>query len=268
MDDPCWAEVEIRVRHRLLKAGCEAPTINSPRPLLVSEPFVGLAGTHDVMQEWQIPYEPINVYDIQSGLREILCVKFGRDISDRCELGLIDGNMLNVPLQLLSGGDGLVAGPPCPPWSSIGPKLGIDDMRVQPFERLLAWLTQLYVMGLLFVIIENVQQIFQRDAEGRNYGSTVIDFLNENLPAFRWRVVSLNCAPHLLPHRRLRVFFVGVRRDCLRTEEVPKPLSLEHIPQVPLAELLSGNEPNVDFESLTRMRQQKLRQYETYLEKN
>eukprot|EP00969_Alexandrium_andersonii_P123402 5453588-Alexandrium_andersonii.AAC.1 len=55
--------------------------------------------------------------------------------------GPVAGNIFRLPLADLVGEvEGLVSGPPCPPWSSIGARLGSADARSSVFERVVAWI--------------------------------------------------------------------------------------------------------------------------------
>ena len=259
---PC-SPVELRVRHRLMQSGTPLPAPTFAGDLVIAEPFIGLGGTRDVMEEWEVGYKPTNVYDTQPGLRELHIAKHGLATADTFDLGSREGDMMAVPLVALEASHGVVAGPPCPPWSPIGPKRKREDARVDPFDRLLAWLRSLYVRGLLFFIIENVTQIFSPDQGGQSYGDQVVSFLLEQLPAFRFRIVRLQCAPDLLPQRRLRVWIIGMRKDTLMGHDsVPEPLSLSGIPAVQLADILSTDEANVPQATLTPARRSKLIAYE------
>ena len=158
LGDECT--VELRLRYRLEQAGRWAPSLSFDRELSISEPFIGLGGTKDVMDEYAVKYVPVNVFDWQSGIRELHIAKHGLSVADTFEFGRKDGDMMACPLQALSRSDGLIAGPPCPPWSSAGQRRARDDPRVEPFDRLLLWLQRLYMQGLLFSILENVPHIY------------------------------------------------------------------------------------------------------------
>ena len=89
---------ELRLRYRLRNAGRWAPSPVFPGELLVSEPFIGLGGTKDVMDEYNVQYRPVTVYDLQAGLRELLIAKHGLSVADTFEHGFHDGDMLECPL--------------------------------------------------------------------------------------------------------------------------------------------------------------------------
>ena len=258
--------VETRVRHRLADAGVVLPSPSFPRRLSVTEPFIGMAGMHEVMAEWGVAYDPVNVYELQNNLRELMSVKFGTAVADTFELGSPSGDMLHVALQMLLASDGLVAGPPCQPWTPKGTKRGRDDARVDAFDRLLLWIQHLYFRGLLFVILENVKEIFVPDASGYNYGDRVMVWLRFHCPAFRWKVLKIRCCPYLLPHRRVRIFILGLRRDILRSEQhFPLPLDLSEVPPIALSDLLESDVDNVEPSSLHPNRLKRLAGYERYL---
>ena len=80
------------------------------------------------------------------------------DMEDAYLRQMIDDNekVVSVPLAELSDSHGFVSGPPCPPWSSRGRRIGATDERATVFDRCIEWIGELARHGLLFFILENV----------------------------------------------------------------------------------------------------------------
>ncbi len=57
-------------------------------------------------------------WDLQYGYKELLTTLAGT--GGTVFVGKEDGDILKVPLSKVPDCHGLVSGPPCPPWSSLG----------------------------------------------------------------------------------------------------------------------------------------------------
>ena len=76
--------------------------------------------------------EIIHAYDIDTELIPALLARFGQEVVERFNIGP-SGNLLQVEMENMEDVDVIIAGPPCPPFSSIGSKRGLDDERAKVF---------------------------------------------------------------------------------------------------------------------------------------
>ena len=138
--------------------------------------------------------------------------------SDPCKahVGVHAGDARAVQLsELPKDNHAIVSGPPCPPWSSIGKRLSINDRRASVFTAVCAWIVFLATEGrLLFFVLENVRGItHKRKHDAQSFAQWVIDGFLAVLPS-KWsvRVVHRNAALCSVAQSRPRVFFVGTSR--------------------------------------------------------
>ena len=95
------------------------------------------------------------------------------------------GDVRSLPLnELPLGVDGLVSGPPCPPWSCIGKKLSEPDARSDVFLTVMMWVRHLVEHGALSVfVLENVVGIMhKRNGADTSFGDWVLSELRSCIP--------------------------------------------------------------------------------------
>ncbi len=114
-------------------------------------------------------------------------------------------------IRTLSGADipdcdGIIGGPPCQTWSEGGKRLGLKDSRGQLF---LDYIRIVREKQPNFFLIENVQGIL--DDEHKDSLNWFLSLLNE--AGYNISYELLNAAKYKIPQDRLRVFFIGVRKD-------------------------------------------------------
>ncbi|CAK0848819.1 unnamed protein product, partial [Prorocentrum cordatum] len=101
---------------------------------------------------------------------------------------------MKVPLhQIVGPCDGLVAGPPCPPWSPQGPRKGREDPRSDIYCRVVCWAVELIKDGhLLFVVLENVKGILGKAGASESFIEQIINVLKVEVREFFWDYVVLS----------------------------------------------------------------------------
>ena len=174
-------------------------------------------------------------------------------------LGKLSGDLLQVALEKLETPvDLLVAGPPCPPWSTLGSRECNKDVRAQVFWRILIWVFYLVQCGgLLAVCIENVVGTIQRQGGRQPCMQMFLQLCRVFIPQFAWRIDKLRLMDYKVPHNRCRVFLRGVRK--IVCSSVPAPLAPWG--QRMLRDVL-GKHPPIQRKSLTHVQQANLRAYE------
>jgi len=110
--------------------------------------------------------------------------------------------------------DGIIGGPPCQPWSVGGKRLGIEDPRGQLF---LDYIRIVKDKKPKFFVIENVQGILEEKHKESFEG-----FMKLLADAgYKITYELLNAADYNIPQDRLRVFFIGIRKDLKNKYEFP-----------------------------------------------
>ena len=184
---------------------------NPPRPVKVLSPCVGVNAPERAVRELEFPWESVGDYDINPALRPALA-KF-TNAPDKLLVGRRQGSVLNVDVcDLDPETDGIVSGPPCPPFSSMGKRLVELDARSSVFVAVCTWILHLSrKCRLTWFIIENVSGITKRKkGTDTSFSEWFLSEMMRELPA-GWHVelVQHNSAQCLLPQSRPRCFFVG-----------------------------------------------------------
>jgi len=188
----------------------------------------------------------VNVFDTNDKLRPFYEAVHGWEAAQAFNVGRKDGDLLEEPLALLESSDGVVAGPPCPPWSEQGNRAGVHDDRARVFERVVEWVVELASRGaLIFFAIEHVLGILKRMfGSADRFVESVLRKLRQAVPHFciDYVVVSVR---HALPARRQRVWLRGLRKDVLLGLPMPGVLPLHALPHPKLSDVLDANVPNL-----------------------
>eukprot|EP00435_Cladocopium_sp_Y103_P011248 s3540_g2.t3 len=131
-------------------------------------------------------------------------------------LGPTQGDLLRLDLSKLPAVDVLIAGPPCPPWSSAGSRKGTKDPRAEVFWRVIDLIAELVRRpgddSLRCFVLENVEGI-KFDTPGGRGIDEVLRRLRESVPAFKIRIYDMNSQDYSLPQSRARVYIVGVHKS-------------------------------------------------------
>lgn len=155
--------------------------------------------------EMGIDHEVAGAWEIDAQIGDFLKKLFTRR-SDRCNIniGSTHGDMAQVRAEDVPNAEGLIAGPPCPPWSLAGKRQGWNDERAKPSKVLFSWLQHLCrrQQPLRFFILENVRGIL-----GKN-GAGWVGKLRAALPR-GWVLAVLRMDSRCLAQTRPRVYLVG-----------------------------------------------------------
>ena len=94
-------------------------------------PCIGIDACSQALVEMKVPFLVRYAYDVQACLARPLTALHG-DISD-FRLGQIEGDLVAADAHAWERVDGVVAGPPCPPWSNCGKHGSWTDTRARVF---------------------------------------------------------------------------------------------------------------------------------------
>ena len=170
--------------------------------------LVALYDTHEVLLQW---------------LRKMHSVSKGA-----LHVGLRDGDICNLDFSTIPQCDIFIAGPPCPPWSSMGNRHSWSDEKSIAFTKTLEAIISLSRRGLSVFIIENVEGIANSQADGSRPITVIIDYLKENLGTSHWTVEHnlVNALDFGVPQSRPRVFITG-RKVSTATAGPPALVSFQ-----------------------------------------
>lgn len=112
--------------------------------------------------------------------------------------------------------DGIIGGPPCQSWSEAGRMKGIEDARGQLFYDFIRLLKD---KKPKFFVAENVSgMLSKRHTEAVD---NIIKMFEK--AGYEMHIQLLNANDYDVPQDRLRVFYVGFRKDLKIKFEFPKP---------------------------------------------
>ena len=226
LTDPAWAADPVWQEHQTALRGWPG------RPSILE--LCAGAGTGGVALELLLgpdAWQNSGAYDRDAELRSVFAVLHGEpEHSRRIHCGP-SGDIMNMEPGSFPSANIVVAGPPCPPYSSIGQRAGLADDRARPFVKCIDIICNLAERPastgtrLWFFLLENVMGVrFRtRGAEG-----SPLDAMQELLRARlggEWAMqrVFAKAADFGLPQSRPRVYLVG-RRMAMYPRGAPPPV--------------------------------------------
>ena len=243
---------------------CARPgPIGSPgRPLVVAIPCCGIDGCSFALKDMEVPHLAAHVFDLEQGYADLLEHNLRELVVGGVHVGKEKGDVLRPSLASFQGPcDGVVSGPPCPPWSAQGSRGSAADPRADVFLRVLELVIKFIKEGsLMFTVLENVVGILQKIGGQESFGEKVLMVLEQEAPEFSWSFRTLASQDYGLPTLRKRCFLVGFRAPAgAANYSVPPPMP--HFPAKRLDEFL-GDFPPTPLDSLTNALRKNLAHYE------
>ena len=246
------------------------PWACSGKPLRVLLLCAGIDAPGHALQQMGIPVEA-EIWDTDSALRPGL-LKLHRS-SEGLHVGPVSGDILRRSPASFGSANILVAGPPCPPWSSMGVRQSFDDERAEVFVKVLDVIVNQAERGfsslsapaeadnasnIFFVfLLENVEGMLKRSREDRAMGrpcpmEQVQEILKERLPP--WWVIDIlrvETSSAGLPQKRGRVYLRGLDRrhlfdESVRSSDIQAMLAPKLLPHSGLSSLLRLDLPSTD----------------------
>ena len=239
------------------------PTVG--RKMRLALPCLGLdalgAGLLEI--NWDA-FEVAYAHDIDASLAQALVLMHGERAA--CFQIGHHGDLLACNVQEWDRVDWVIAGPPCPPFSTIGDhKLAPQDV---PRERLFRKVIEIIIhqgkLRCFGFVIEMVAGIAHRFRE-QNYLSAWLQTLAEQAPMYRIHVWALN-SERYLPQHRPRVYTVGVLRELVGDLGMPPPAPhMAASCRASLGELLNKGLKPVDESHLSPQQKENLSMMKPYL---
>jgi len=236
-----------------------AAVAQCPLQLLVRSPLVGLNSQARAVRELGRPWKSTHMYDLEASLRAPLRYLDGYENDQLLHLGHLEGDIMNNPLEDLPRPvDGLIAGPPCPPHSSIGLRRSWKDSIISVVDQVASWILHFSQdREFLLWVLENVEGIFKRSGEeDDSWGQR---FMQQSGAEFgkNWvlRVQCVDASDCDLVQSRPRVFMIGVHQTMLASTHnkriLNQPLHSHRRPS--LLDTLDMERHYEDFESLCEL---------------
>ena len=174
-------------------------------------------------------YDLVSLYDTSTYLRAPLAEMHSATPACNFRLGPVEGDILLADYKSWPRLDGLVTGPPCPPWSAIGKRKSGDDKRAKVFEQVTRIIIDQTQKGMAFWIIEMVLgQTFIDPSTGKSYYDAWLQEVSEKCPACFISCFRLDSRDYWLPQHRERIYTVGIHRRYSLIP-VPRPAPLPKI---------------------------------------
>ena len=168
-------------------------------------------------------YESIACVESNRIYSETLYLNKGLQVGSECLLG--KASIMNCTVRefidqeldkmTLEGIDGIMGGPPCQPFSTIGKRLGMADPRATTLSD---YIEVVRVAKPKFFLFENVPNVaWQWD------GKVLIDLIakleQKGQYKIEWKIV--NAAYYGAFTKRRRLIVIGIRHDCLKNGDSP-----------------------------------------------
>lgn len=223
------------------------PSLGSfPRDLHVSLPCCGIDGAGFALKALSIPFRVMGAWDVEKRYKLHLeahhqggNIYVGKD-ADVCHLDL---KTIERPVDIL------ISGPPCPLWAGNGSHKGQWDPRADVFLHVMRMGICLIKTGeLKAIVIENVRGILNQQGGNPSFMTSIMNFLQANIPEFAWEVTTLKADAYKLAQQRTRVFLRGIRVSS-GGGKVPAPMG--PFGHKPLQDFLNPRLPPVDWACLT-----------------
>ena len=227
----------------------------SGRPCRVVSPCAGVNSPERAAREMQMPWVSVGDYEKYIGLKPALL--YLTQDENSVHVGRARGDVLGVPLcDLPLDADGLVSGPPCPPFSTIGARLLDLDARSDVFLAIAKWILHLVFFGKLsWFVLENVPGIKKKKrGDEESFASWFMREMTKELPdTWSMRLVDHNSNLCLLPQNRPRVFFVGTSPALRATPLQRRVLAANPLsrPPVDIMQFLDKTSQPADYDRLS-----------------
>ena len=219
-----------------------------PDGLKVLELCGGVGTAHVALQELLkdvATFSIVDHFDVDEALEPLL-IASGLS-SQNMHLGRHEGDILKQSPRDFPVHHLLVAGPPCPPWSSIGCRSSWADARSKPFYKVIDIISYHAQHGaLLFFVLENVVGVLSQTKNCKEKPiDVIVNRLRNACPGWSIEVHKVNSLDFGLPQYRPRVYIVG-RKHSPEDSESPMPALRTFRTRLPLSQCLekSDNTPS------------------------
>ena len=213
------------------------------------------------MRRMKWPFKCVGFWDIDARVQRVWAKSPSGVARAAMHLGPTEGNLMNMKLKDLPDAEAVIAGPPCPPWSSMGLRRALKDKRATVFKRIIKWCVHLATRGTLqFFVLENVVGITHKK-NGRSSLAGLLRMLRR-CTGFKIVAWKMNSRDYGVAQNRPRVYIVGVRKSHM-CRALVKPVARAAAP--PLKRFLSRGTSVAGAAALTLKQRRNLRSYLKFL---
>ena len=157
----------------------------------------------------------------KAGFKIIFANEFDKSIWETYEKNhktpLDKRDIRTIDINEIPDCDGIIGGPPCQSWSEAGMMKGIEDDRGQLF---FDFIRMLKGKQPKFFVAENVSGMLSKRHEKAVHN--IIKMFED--AGYTMKIKLLNANDYNVPQDRLRVFYIGFRKDLKINFEFPTPL--------------------------------------------
>ena len=157
----------------------------------------------------------------KAGFKIIFANEFDKSIWETYEKNhntpLDKRDIRTIDINEIPDCDGIIGGPPCQSWSEAGMMKGIEDDRGQLF---FDFIRMLKGKQPKFFVAENVSGMLSKRHEKAVHN--IIKMFED--AGYTMKIKLLNANDYNVPQDRLRVFYIGFRKDLNINFEFPTPL--------------------------------------------
>lgn len=229
---------------------CTVPMASQyPRPLLVANFCPGICGGMHAFNFLGVPESVRYLCDVWGALEKPLQFNVPRGDRVHVKCGKKNGgDVTAIDCISLDPVDIFTAGPPCPPWSSLGSGNTTEDPRSEVFNAVVECVKHFGKMGLKVFLLENVLGVLKSWKGGPIFMRELLKHFMKEMPWFEYRLEVTNSKHHGLPQNRPRVFLIGYHRHLApATPGLDQPL-FTPMQQASLYNLLAKGCPKLDVQ--------------------
>lgn len=223
-------------------------------------PCAGFDAPGHALRAMAVNFEVLGAWDTSIHAGRALRHAYPSLTDKQLHLGRDKGDVMRVDIEKLPDVDGLVSGPPCPPFSGMGSKLGWKDPRADVLLRILQWCARLSQMSLKFFVLENVVGMLHKRAGKKAPIQKVMRILQRDLHG-SWNIEVVRTNSHCTGQNRKRIYIVGCREWCSPGRPIATRVQkiILKMGNSSLSSVIEPSLPNTDKSSLPETQQKKLR---------
>lgn len=224
---------------------------HTARPLELALLCGGIDAPGHFLHQNKVNWFPKYFYDTADFLAGPLSLLHSADVLQEFCLGPEKGDLLGLDVCSMARVDGIVSGPPCPPFSSIGSRKCTLDPRESVFSKVTEVINHQGKLGCFFFIIETVPGISHQVNQQPSYLDQWLVRLSTESPMWRVQVFTLNSQEFCLPQSRQRIYILGTHKNHIRgyLPEPSRPVPL--MPQISIEDILHPGLPSHRTSQLT-----------------
>ena len=222
-------------------------------------PCAGFDAPGQALRCMGVQCEMVGAWETAKTPAAVLRKMYSETPSQYLHLGRDHGDVMNVGLADLPDADGVVSGPPCPPWSSMGDLSSWKHKNAKVLLRIAQWIAHLSKRGLKFFVLENVLGILRAPVNGgQSPARKLRKFFRKELHGC-WKVELVRTNSLSTGHHRTRIYVVGCRIASVGANPTTISSGICDLPRAGLSQIVDKRLPNTDVSSIAKSHKKKLK---------